>query len=78
MVKMSWIILIFFSSFCDLFFLFPDFSTKLNEQKVVVDEFKEEIGNKFRITDKQIKTQKMSADQQRTDIDTLKNDTAGM
>ncbi|XP_041820805.1 ELKS/Rab6-interacting/CAST family member 1-like isoform X2 [Chelmon rostratus] len=54
------------------------FSTKLNEQKAEVDEFKEEIDRKFCAFDKKLKTQQTAVEQREADIDTLKSISAGI
>lgn len=57
--------------------LIQAFSTKLNEQKAEVDEFKEEIDRKFCAFDKKLKTQQTAVEQREADIDTLKSISAG-
>lgn len=58
-------------------FLFQAFSAKLNEQKAEVDQFKGETEHKFSKVDGHLKKQKNTVDMQKTEIDTLKSDTAG-
>ncbi|XP_059210661.1 uncharacterized protein LOC131989452 [Centropristis striata] len=53
-------------------------STKLNEQKAEVDGFKVDTAIKFSHVDKQLKTQKAAVEQQKFDVENLKNDSAGM
>lgn len=52
------------------------FSAKLEEQKAEVGKFMEETGSKFRHVDEQLKIQNTTVDQQKAEIDTIKNKTA--
>nr|XP_046237221.1 protein CROWDED NUCLEI 2-like isoform X2 [Scatophagus argus] len=52
------------------------FRAKLNEQKSQAAEFRDKTESRFTVVDEQLKTQKLTVDQQRTHIDALKRDTA--